>query len=164
MDKVKVTAAIARHADKVLVFCRTKRGADRLAKDLRHEDVAAVAIHGDLRQNERERSLSSFETGKRSVLVATDVAARGLDIQGVDIVLHYDPPEDHKNYLHRSGRTARAGKSGVAVTLMLWDQELAIRRLQKQVGLDLPIVEVFSNDSRLEDIAAWEPSEGAVGS
>ena len=82
---------------------------------------------------------------------------RGLDIDGVDVVVHYDPPEDHKGYLHRSGRTARAGEVGVAVTLVLWDQELAIERLQRRIGLRLPIVEVFSNDLRLAKLADWSP-------
>jgi len=88
--------------------------------------------------------------------VATDVAARGLHIDNVDTVVHFDPPEDHKTYLHRSGRTARAGASGVAVTLVLWDQVLEIQKLQKRLGLDLPMVEVFSNDPRLADLAGWE--------
>ncbi|HEX9683230.1 MAG TPA: DEAD/DEAH box helicase [Acidimicrobiales bacterium] len=158
LDKVKVTAAICNAGEKTLVFCRTKRSCDRLAADLRHEGVGAAAIHGDLRQKEREHALHGFEHGSRSVLVATDVAARGLDIDGVDAVIHYDPSEDHKTYLHRSGRTARAGASGVAVTLMLWNQENLIRTLQKRLGLYVPIIEVFSNDERLKDLAGWEPS------
>ena len=89
----------------------------------------------------REKALEDFAAGKLPTLVATDVAARGLDIDGVDVVVHYDPPEDHKGYLHRSGRTARAGEGGVAVTLVLWDQELAIERLQRRIGLHLPIVD-----------------------
>ena len=92
------------------------------------------------------------------MLVATDVAARGIHVDDIDIVVHYDPPEDHKNYLHRSGRTARAGESGVVVTLVLWDQELEIKRLQKRLGVDQPIVEVFSNDPRLADLMAWDPA------
>ncbi|MBW3643629.1 MAG: C-terminal helicase domain-containing protein, partial [Actinobacteria bacterium] len=90
------------------------------------------------------------------VLVATDVAARGIHVDEIDVVMHYDPPEDHKAYVHRSGRTARAGTTGVAVTLVLWDQERDVCQLQKRLGLDLPLVEVFSNDPRLGDLAGWK--------
>jgi superfamily II DNA/RNA helicase len=157
LDKAKVCAAIVGGAEKTLCFVRTKRGADRLVTDLRAEGVRAEAIHGDLRQSAREQALDRFTAGKLPVLVATDVAARGLDIEGVDVVVHFDPPEDHKAYLHRSGRTARAGEGGVAVTLVLWDQELAIERLQRRLGLDVPLVEVFSNDARLKNLPDWEP-------
>jgi superfamily II DNA/RNA helicase len=152
LDKAKVAAAIIAGTGKTLLFVRTKRGADRLVADLRQEGVRVGAIHGDLRQNIRERAVNDFAAGKLPALVATDVAARGLDIEGVDIVVHYDPPEDHKAYLHRSGRTARAGESGTVVTLVLWDQQLAIERLQRHVGLQIPVVEVFSNDPRLRDL------------
>jgi superfamily II DNA/RNA helicase len=155
LDKAKVCAAIVRGSEKTLCFVRTKRGADRLVTELKAEGLRAAAIHGDLRQQMRERALEHFSSGKLEALVATDVAARGLDIEGVDVVVHYDPPEDHKAYLHRSGRTARAGEGGVAVTLVLWDQELAVERLQRRVGLRLPIIEVFSNDKRLADLAAF---------
>ena len=93
-----------------------------------------------------------------SALVATDVAARGIHVDDVDVVIHGDPPEDHKAYLHRSGRTARAGEQGLVVTLALWNEELEVRRLQKRVGIDLPIVEIFSNDARLADLTAWDPT------
>lgn len=157
LDKAKVCAAIMRGAEKTLCFVRTKRGADRLVNDLHAEGVRAEAIHGDLRQAVREKALDRFTAGKLPALVATDVAARGLDIEGVDVVIHYDPPEDHKAYLHRSGRTARAGEGGIAVTLVLWDQELAVERLQRRLGLDVPLVEIFSNDPRLQDLAGFEP-------
>jgi superfamily II DNA/RNA helicase len=158
MDKVKVAAAICRPQDKVLVFVRTKRGADRLVEQLEKEGIRAAGIHGDLRQVNRERALADFSSGKLHVLVATDVAARGLHIEGVDVVIHYDPPEDHKAYLHRSGRTARAGSTGVVATLVLWNQVVEAEVIQRRLGLRLPIVEVFSNDPRLADLAAWEPS------
>ncbi len=160
MDKVKVAASIAAGAERVLMFVRTKRGADRLVTQLAREGVRACAIHGDLGQSAREKSLADFQAGKRSVLVATDVAARGIHVDGVDVVVHYDPPEDEKAYLHRSGRTARAGNSGVAVTLMLWNQENEIRVVQKRLGLQIPVVEIFSNDARLRALATWdEPAE-----
>ena len=141
------------------MFVRTKRGADRLVEQLRKEGVRAAAIHGDLRQANREQALKDFTDGKLPVLVATDVAARGLDIDDVDVVVHYDPPEDHKAYLHRSGRTARAGEAGLVVTLVLWNQILDVERIQTRLGLRLPIVEIFSNDPRLADLAAWQPGK-----
>ena len=162
MDKVKVTAAIARGANRTLVFVRTKRGADRLVLQLRREGVQAHAIHGDLRQAARERALNAFSDGKLPVLVATDVAARGIHVDDIDVVLHYDPPTDHKSYLHRSGRTARAGRAGVVATLVLWDQENEVRTLQKRLGLEVPLVEVFSNDPRLADLAAWDDAEAVA--
>ncbi len=156
MDKVKVAASIAHGATKTLLFVRTKRGADRLVEQLQREGVKAAAIHGDLRQSMREAALRDFSSDKLPVLVATDVAARGLDIEDVDVVVHYDPPEDHKAYLHRSGRTARAEKTGVVATLVLWDQILDVERIQKRLGLRMPITEIFSNDPRLDDLAAWK--------
>ena len=161
LDKVKVAATIARTANRVLMFSRTKRGADKVAAALVKEGVKAAPIHGDLRQNLREKALADFSAGKIHVLVATDVAARGIHVDEVDVVIHYDPPEDHKAYLHRSGRTARAGESGMAVSLVLWNQELEVRRLQNRLNLKLPIVEMFSNDARLGDLTAWDPCEVA---
>lgn len=162
MDKVKVAAAIARGAQRTLLFVRTKRGADRLVEQLQREGMRAGAIHGDLRQGARERSLAEFASGKVPVLVATDVAARGLHVDGVDVVVHYDPPEDEKAYLHRSGRTARAGEKGVAVTLMLYNQENDVRVVQKRLRLDEPIIEMFSNDPRLADLRSWDTKVASV--
>jgi superfamily II DNA/RNA helicase len=158
MDKVKVAAAIIRNAAPHHDVHATKHGADRLADKLEAEGVTPAAIHGDLRQNMREKALADFSDGKLQVLVATDVAARGIHVDDVDVVIHYDPPSDHKTYLHRSGRTARAGTSGLVVTFCLWNQELEIKRLQKRIGLNMPIVEMFSNDARLRDLAGWDPT------
>ena len=162
LDKVKVAAAIAQNVTRSLVFVRTKRGADRLVEQLEKEGVRAAAIHGDLRQAMREKSLAAFTAGKLPVLVATDVAARGIHVDDIDVVVHYDPPEDAKTYLHRSGRTARAGESGLVVTLVLWDQELEVRRMQRRLGLDVPIVEMLSNDPRLPDLGSWDPTDAPV--
>jgi len=159
MDRVKVCAAVCRSVDKALVFVRTKHGADRLVEQLGKEGVRAGAIHGDLRQANRERTLKDFTEGKLHVLVATDVAARGLHIDAVDVVVHFDPPEDHKAYLHRSGRTARAGSAGLVVSLVQWNQVLEIERIQTRIGIRMPIVEMFSNDPRLADLAAWTPEK-----
>jgi superfamily II DNA/RNA helicase len=159
MDRVKVCAAICRNSEKSIVFVRTKRGADRLVEQLQKEGVTAGAIHGDLRQANREKTLKDFGDGKLPVLVATDVAARGLDIDAVDVVIHFDVPEDHKAYLHRSGRTARAGSAGLVVSLVQWNQVLEIERIQTRIGIRMPIVEMFSNDPRLADLAAWVPEK-----
>ncbi len=158
MDRNRVVAAIVNSGKRTMVFCNTKRACDRLASDLGKLSVSAQPIHGDLRQRQREKALRQFAKGEVQALVATDVAARGIHVDDVDIVLHFDPPEDHKTYLHRSGRTARAGGSGVAVTLVLWNQELDVKRMQKRLALDIPIVEMFSNDERLVDLAAWDPT------
>ena len=141
------------------MFTRTKRMADKLVEQLNEQGVHAAAIHGDLRQSQREKSLADFTNGKLSVLVATDVAARGIHVDDIDVVIHYDPPEDHKAYLHRSGRTARAGQGGLVVTLLLWDQELEVKRLQKRLGQDQPMPEVFSNNPILQDLTNWTPVE-----
>jgi superfamily II DNA/RNA helicase len=163
MDKHRVLAAISRSGTRCLVFVNTKRSADRLARQLATDGVDARAIHGDLRQDVRERALKLFSDGKLLVLVATDVAARGLDIDELDIVVQADPAPDPKTYLHRSGRTARAGAAGLAVTLVLWNEELEVRRLKRRLSLDEPIVEMFSNDERLADLAGWNPAtEGAA--
>ena len=164
MDKVKVAAAIIHNSNRTIIFVRTKRAADRVAENLRREGVDAASIHGDLRQSQREKALKDFSDGKLKALVATDVAARGIHVDEVDVVIHYDPPEDSKAYLHRSGRTARAGAKGVVATLVMWNEELEVKRLLKRLKLNQPIVEVFSNDKRLADLAAWDPrTDSAVG-
>ena len=135
MDKVKVAAAIANANNRTMMFMRTKRGADRLVEQLGREGVRALAIHGDLRQGAREKALADFMSGMVHVLVATDVAARGIHVDGVDVVIHYDPPEDEKAYLHRSGRTARAGATGTVVTLATPEQVGDVRSLTRQAGI-----------------------------
>ncbi|MDP6964589.1 MAG: DEAD/DEAH box helicase [Acidimicrobiales bacterium] len=158
MDQVKVAAAIINSSNKTIVFTKTRWGADKLASKLSQENVTAAAIHGDLRQSQREKALKDFTKGKISTLVATDVAARGIHVDDVEAVIHYDPPSDAKTYLHRSGRTARAGESGVVVSLICWDEELEIRKLMRRLGLKQPIVEMFSNDERLKNLISWNPS------
>ncbi len=159
MDKPKIVKAIAASVGRVLVFVRTKRGCDRVADQLRAEGVAARVIHGDLPQPKRERVLAGFADGKMPVLVATNVAARGLHIEGVDVVIHYDPPKDYKTYLHRSGRTARAGDTGLVVTLVEYNQMTEVRTLQKEAEVLQPIVKMFSNDPRLADLGSFEPPQ-----
>jgi ATP-dependent RNA helicase RhlE len=117
-----------------LVFVRTKRGADRLKERLARHGVKSEAMHGDLSQRARQRALDRFETGRVRVLVATDVAARGLDIEGVEHVINFDPPEEDKGYLHRTGRTGRAGRSGVATTFVLPEQQTETSRAARRLG------------------------------
>jgi superfamily II DNA/RNA helicase len=156
LDRIKVLAAISAGVSRTMVFVRTKRGADKLVSQLKREGVAAAAIHGDLRQSAREKALKDFQEDEHGVLVATDVAARGIHVDDVDVVVHYDPPEEHKSYVHRSGRTARAGNEGMVVTFVLWNQELEVERLQRRMGMREPIVEVFSNDPRLANLVALD--------
>ncbi len=117
-----------------LVFVRTKRGADRLVQKLARQNVGAVAMHGDMPQKARERALSRFESGKVTTLVATDVAARGLDLDDITHVINFDPPEEHKDYVHRTGRTGRAGRNGTAITLVLPDQQADTSRVARRLG------------------------------
>ncbi len=157
LDKPKVVARISEHAARTIVFVETKRNCDRVASDLRELGVDARAIHGDIPQHKREHTLSQVHSGRTTVLVATNVAARGIHIDGLDLVVHFDPPSDGKTYLHRSGRTARAGNDGLVVTLVEWDQVHNVRLMQKEAGLHEPIVKMFSNDARLENLADWKP-------
>ena len=117
-----------------LVFVRTKRGADRLVQKLARNDVTAVAMHGDMNQGQRERALKRFEDGKVSTLVATDVAARGLDLDDITHVINFDPPEDNKGYVHRVGRTGRAGRDGIGVTLVLPEQQADVSHVARMLG------------------------------
>jgi ATP-dependent RNA helicase RhlE len=117
-----------------LVFVRTKRGADRLVEKLSRRDVPAVALHGDLNQRARERALARFHSGKVNTLVATDVAARGLDLVDITHVINFDPPEDDKGYVHRVGRTGRAGRDGSGVTLVTPDQQADVSRVAVRLG------------------------------
>ena len=156
MDKDRVVAAVADSAGKTVVFCDTKRLCDKVAESLQKLKVKASAIHGDMTQAARERSLAKFADGTLNVLVATDVAARGIDIDDVAAVVHYEPPIDVKTYLHRSGRTARAGRDGWAVTLAEYNQHTTCRIIQRGLRLEpQPPIEVFSNDKRLADLSLF---------
>jgi superfamily II DNA/RNA helicase len=144
-DRVSVLADVVRAEWPAIVFCRTKHGADRLAKQLDRDGIAAAAIHGDRSQAQRERALSAFSSGKVQVLVATDVAARGIHVDDVAAVVHYDPPASEKDYIHRSGRTGRAGRAGLVVSLVNEEQRRDTAKLQNALGfergLDLPDVD-----------------------
>lgn len=152
-DKVKVAAEIAARPGRTLVFVRTKHGADRLAKQLARLGAPAAAIHGDLAQNARQRALAGFAAGHPRVLVATDVAARGIHVDDVDLVVHFDPPNDAKDYLHRSGRTARAGASGTVVSFVLPDQRRDVQRLHTDARVTTVAVSVHPGHGAVRAIA-----------
>src|SRR5919107_316064 len=140
LNKIEMVARIlqARGRGLTMIFTRTKRAADRVAEDLDFRGFAVAAVHGDLGQGARERALRAFRAGKIDTLVATDVAARGLDVSGVTHVINYDCPEDQDTYTHRIGRTGRAGATGVAVTFVDWEDMPRWRIIDKTLGMDLP--------------------------
>jgi ATP-dependent RNA helicase RhlE len=134
-NKVETLVDLLGHDDGLtLVFVRTKRGADRLVKRLASHDVKAVAMHGDMGQGARERALARFDAGKVKTLVATDVAARGLDLDRITHVINFDPPADSKGYVHRVGRTGRAGRDGTGITLVLPEQQAEVSHVARHVG------------------------------
>ncbi|GGS27653.1 RNA helicase [Streptomyces humidus] len=135
-DKAPVTAAIASRKGRTIIFVRTQLGADRIAEQLRDSGVKADALHGGMTQGARTRTLADFKDGYVNALVATDVAARGIHVDGIDLVLNVDPAGDHKDYLHRAGRTARAGRTGTVVSLSLPHQRRQIFRLMEDAGVD----------------------------
>jgi superfamily II DNA/RNA helicase len=147
-----------------MVFTRTKRAADRVAEDLDFRGFAAAAVHGDLGQGARERALRAFRAGKIDVLVATDVAARGLDVSGVTHVINYDCPEDPDTYTHRIGRTGRAGATGVAVTFVDWEDMPRWRIIDKSLGMELPEPpETYHTSAHLlTDIGIAEGTTGSL--
>jgi superfamily II DNA/RNA helicase len=158
MHKKTITAEVANREGRTVVFVRTKLGADRVALQLREQGVFAAALHGGLNQGARNRVLGAFRDGSLPVLVATDVAARGIHVDDVSVVLQVDPPADHKDYLHRSGRTARAGDKGTVVTLALPHQRRTMERMAKDAGIDAVPTKAIPGDARLAATGAVTPS------
>ncbi len=154
-DKAPVTAAIAARKGRTIIFVRTQLGADRIAEQLVESGVKADALHGGMTQGARTRVLADFKDGYVNALVATDVAARGIHVDGIDLVLNVDPAGDHKDYLHRSGRTARAGKSGVVVSLALPHQRRQIFRLMEDAGVD-------ATRHIVQGVGAFEPEVAEI--
>ncbi len=161
--KKPITATIANRSGRTVVFVRTKLGADRVALQLRECGVFAAALHGGLNQAQRTRVLAAFKSGELPVLVATDVAARGIHVDDVSLVLQADPPADHKDYLHRAGRTARAGEDGRVVTLALPHQKKPVQRMLDSAGVDAVPMRVTPRDAAvLETAGGREPSFEAI--
>jgi len=153
-DKLGVVSRLAAGADRCLLFTRTKHGAKKLVKQLGQSGIPAVELHGNLSQNARERNLADFSSGQTKVLVATDIAARGIHVDDVRLVVHVDPPAEHKAFLHRSGRTARAGADGIVVTIATPDQRKEVRSMMRSARIE-PIVTdaVHANHPILEALA-----------
>ncbi|MFD6392877.1 DEAD/DEAH box helicase [Nocardia sp. NPDC055029] len=157
--KRTVATEIAARDGLTIMFVRTKHGADRLAKQLRGAGVDAGSLHGGKAQNNRVRTLAAFADGSVPVLVTTDVAARGIHIDGVSLVVHFDPPAEHKAYLHRAGRTARAGEDGVVVTLVTDEERKDVAAMTRKAGVQTDGVEVRPGDRKLVEITgARKPS------
>ena len=127
---------LRRDRDLTLVFVRTKHGADRLVKRLATHGIKAVAMHGNKSQRQREQALKRFESGAIDVLVATDVAARGIDVEGISHVINFDPPGDGETYVHRVGRTARAGRAGIGITLLTPSQRRDVTQIARHLGIE----------------------------
>ncbi|WP_427383482.1 DEAD/DEAH box helicase [Janibacter sp. G56] len=156
--KKVITAEIANREGRTVIFVRTKLGADRVAMQLRESGVFAAALHGGLNQGARNRVLGAFRDGTLPVLVATDVAARGIHVDDVSVVVQVDPPADHKDYLHRSGRTARAGEEGTVVTLALPHQRRTMERLARDAGVDVTPAKVTPGDELIVAAGGSAPS------
>jgi superfamily II DNA/RNA helicase len=165
-DKLAVAQEMAARPGRTIVFVRTQLGADRLTEKLQETGIKAQAIHGGLPQGARRRALEAFTDARSPVLVATDVAARGIHVDDVSLVLHYDPPTDAKTYLHRSGRTARAGAGGVVVSLLLPDQVGQAKRRFRQAKVDPAVTRIRPGDAPIAELVATgvpvEPVERPV--
>jgi len=158
-DKNKVTAQIAARDGRTIFFVRTQRGVDKLATQLASEGIAVGALHGGKTQAVRTRTLNDFREGTTPTLVATDVAARGIHVDDVSLVVHVDAPSDPKDYVHRAGRTARAGEAGAVVTLASPRQQRTVTSLTKRAGVDVAVLRVRPGDSELQFVTgAKEPS------
>jgi superfamily II DNA/RNA helicase len=155
-ERFPVLRDMAAAPGRIMIFTRTKHGAKKLAKTLSMSGVPAVEMHGNLSQNNRTRNLAQFSDGSATAMVATDIAARGIHVDDVALVVHFDPPVDHKVYVHRSGRTARAGAEGTVVTMMTDDQQAEIRDLTKKAGISPTITRVTHQHPLLAEIAPGE--------
>ena len=162
-QKLALSADLIEDAGPTVVFCRTRHGADRVAKQLKRVGIKAAPIHGGRSQGQRTRALEAFSDGKVAALVATDVAARGIHVDGVACVLHFDLPPDPKDYVHRSGRTARAGAEGQVVSLVQPDQRKDLRKLQRDVGLPQTDSEAAFVPTVREQVPVHEPSRSKKG-
>jgi len=160
-SRLKTTAHFASEFNASIIFCRTKHGTDRLARQLKRYGIKGSPIHGGRSQNQRNRALQEFTDGKSKVLVATDVASRGIHVDGVDCVIHFDPPADEKDYLHRSGRTARAGAKGTVISLIQKPQTRTIQKMMRKIDIDFFVEKDSDLDIDLIEIERPHQGEGS---
>jgi superfamily II DNA/RNA helicase len=159
-DKSNIINQIAAREGKTLLFVRTKRGADKLASNLAHVGVKVGTLHGGKSQAVRTRTLARFKDSESAVLIATDVAARGIHVDGIDLVVHIDLPADHKDYLHRSGRTARAGESGKVISLATHQEQRTMAGIALRAGVETWVMAVTPMDEKLVKIAGARTPSG----
>ncbi len=168
LDKDEVIARIlqAEGRGKTVIFTRTKRAAAKLVEELNERGFNAAAVHGDLNQDQRERAMAAFKAGKKDILIATDVAARGIDVNDVTHVINHTVPDDHDTYLHRAGRTGRAGKTGIAVTFVDWDDlhKWALINRALEMGIDEPVETYSSSPHLFSDLDIPEGTKGRLPS
>ena len=160
--KTEVSIKSVNRAGRSIIFCRTRRGVDRLGDEMKEEGVELSTLHGGLNQRQRDRAMSKFTTGRSMVLIATDVAARGIDVEGINCVIHYDPPDDAKVYKHRSGRTARAGSKGVVISLVKGNEKRRYDRIQKEVGIKKRFSDPHPDDLEKKEFKLVEPRSKRV--
>lgn len=159
--KTEIAVKSVRRAGRSIIFCRTRAGVDRLGGEMQLDSIPLSTLHGGLNQRQRDRAMNKFSTGRSMVLIATDVAARGIDVEGVNCVIHYDPPDDAKAYKHRSGRTARAGQTGVVISFIKGNEQRIYGRIQKQVGIRKRFSDPRPDDLKKNDftITKEEPNK-----
>ena len=149
-NRAEVAAQIVRKSGRSIIFCRTREGVNRLGDEMFQEEISSTILHGGLNQNQRDKAMRKFSTGRTMVLIATDVASRGIDVEGVNCVINYDPPENGKAYKHRSGRTARAGTSGIVISFVPKSKQRGYTRIQSNVGIKcrftLPQIETLKEN------------------
>jgi len=161
-QKTEVSVKSVKRAGRSIIFCRTRRGVDRLGDEMQEMGVELSTLHGGLNQRQRDRAMSKFASGRSMVLIATDVAARGIDVEGINCVIHYDAPDDAKVYKHRSGRTARAGSTGVVISLVKGNEKRRYDRIQKEVGIKKRFSEPHPDDLEKKEFKLVEPRSKRV--
>ena len=160
--KTEVSVKSVKRAGRSIIFCRTRRGVDRLGSEMRDMGIDLSTLHGGLNQRQRDRAMSAYTSARSMVLIATDVAARGIDVEGINCVIHYDPPDDAKVYKHRSGRTARAGSRGVVISLVKGNEKRRYDKIQKEVGIKKRFTDPHPDDLEKKEFKLVEPRSKRV--
>ena len=162
-NKTEIAVKSVRRSGRSIIFCRTRAGFDRLSKEMQLDSVPLSSLHGGLNQKQRDRAMNKFSSGRSMVLIATDVAARGIDVEGINCVIHYDPPDDAKAYKHRSGRTARAGNSGVVISFVKKNEQRTYNRIQRAVGIRKRFTDPRPEELKKNEFTLVPSREGSGG-